>query len=246
MKPSLIISAPAHNNPNQTILRQSLLCFSLPLEVADLSRFRASVAEKAGWEQDLFHNHQSGKSPANGKVINRYPLVQYRLYQGHAAMLGYNEGALAVSRFLADYDGTLYLKGEDLKLPIRDFRQRTWELKASTQSLQYRLKDWIALNQRNYHRWQTAPSDIARKQLLERILTAHLLAFAKAMHWDIDWTLQIEIQEIERTKQTRYRNVSLLAFDIRYTANLCIPANIGLGKSVSEGYGRNQLWRSTS
>ena len=69
--------------------------FDLPLHAKQLAQFRGAVAESAGLENDLFHNHKG-----ENEFHYRYPLIQYKLNKGKACMVGIGEGVDALFTFL--------------------------------------------------------------------------------------------------------------------------------------------------
>ena len=98
------------------------------------------------------------------------------------------------------------------------------------------LSPWIALNESNYLHYKNLNDEDYRKQFLERIFIGNILSALKGMNIHIEFQIKASIQN--------YRSVSIVAHSNRFQAffalidtNISIPAHIGLGKSVSKGFG---------
>ena len=78
-------------------MQQTLLQFpNLKLAQRDGHKLRGYFSHLFGQESDLFHNHHP-----DGKVIYRYPRIQYKVVEGEPMLIGLGEGAqLLVERFL--------------------------------------------------------------------------------------------------------------------------------------------------
>ncbi|MCF6183080.1 MAG: CRISPR-associated endonuclease Cas6 [Bacteroidales bacterium] len=72
---------------------------------------------------------------------------------------------------------------------------------------------------------------------MQDILKANILYFAKGIDWEISKPLELDILSIEHTKAVRLKDQKVIGFDINFRSNVFLPNYIGLGKSVSLGYG---------
>lgn len=186
-----------------------------------------------GHDNDLFHNHQTPQ-----QFHYRYPLIQYKIIEGKAALLGLGEeGVAALHQLAAHNDFRAHCAGwmgegniwqeeysEDLQLmPGLDF--------------QYRLRNYIALNGANIKAWHNHPSLPARAALVERCLTSHILKFASAIRWQLPpHGLQVALSDY-RVGNGKSFDTRFLTFDVLFRTNITLPNHIGLGKSVSHGFG---------
>lgn len=71
-----------------TNLRLLTVAFDAPIHTWELPAFRGAVAEKAGYEHDLFHNHNND----TGGYHYRFLLIQYTQGHGHPMLVCLNEG----------------------------------------------------------------------------------------------------------------------------------------------------------
>jgi len=218
------------------------LTLDLPLRPSGITSFRGIIAELIGWENDLFHNHQDGEAD---KYRHRFPLVQYKIKRGNAAIMGMGQGSVALRSFIDE--AGLHFAG---KFPIQERRDENFRVGMSERPLHYRICDWLPLNQANYERWQelAAMEDLEpRRMELERILTAHILAFAAGIGFEVPRPrgLEITLHQFQQNKITRtYHRQNLESYDARFSANMLLPVGVGIGKSSSIGFGT--LWPDKS
>lgn len=211
-----------------TILQITL---DLPTARHQIRQLRGLVAERAGLQHDLLHNHRDGRKD---QYHYRYPLVQYKVVKGRAVVLGLNAGA-ALLRSLLDTN-TMRLAGD---LPVAGYREEGLALRMTERPRRYALRQWLALNETNYARWQALDSEEAKRAELERILAAHLLAFAEGVGFTVPRPrgLEVRLAEVDAPRRVRCHDGQLLSFDVTFWANMLLPTDVGIGKSASHGFG---------
>jgi hypothetical protein len=82
-----------------------------------------------------------------------------------------------------------------------------------------------------------------RKSLLEGILKGNLLAMLKGLDIWLEGNLTVQITKLSEPYKLRYKGLDLMAFNADFDSNLSIPANVGIGKHVSVGFGTILLQR---
>ncbi len=204
----------------------------IPLRPHRIPQFRAGVIESAGRAQDLFHNHKP-----DGGNEHRPALIQYRVVKGCAAVWGLGEGAAALERWWLSAPDALHFAGHSYPLQAAEVRRENFQLGITNPWKYYRLHDYLALNTENYLRWLNTPQLVARAELLDSILTGHLLGFCETAGWQLPERLEAQVVDIHQRRKTRYHNTDLMAFEITYRCNLLLPEGIALGKAVSHGFG---------
>ena len=242
--------------------------FSLPLRPRDIPAWRGAVAEAAGWEQDLFHNHAPARvgpevpepvaelpqgqpqperrATLKDTYLHRYPLIHYRVSRGQASLWGLNEGAQALRRWLLAQEAPLEMGGRRYSLQIAELQERQYRLEIAGAQRTYRLMDYLALNQENYLAWQQAPNLMVRMQLLEGALTGHILGFCTAVGYHIpDRALEVSLLHLREARPVRLHGVERLAFNLIFRTNLTLPPQLALGKGVSHGFGLLMPTRTT-
>jgi hypothetical protein len=207
--------------------------FDIPLLPHLLPKWRGALAEHAGWEDEHFHNHQGAKS----RVHYRYPSVCYRAQDGKAALWAFEEGVTAIQDMLLRSDGTLRMDGRTHRLRIDEFDIKDYPLSMKDVPQPYFLKNWLALNEDNFKTWDVLPSLTARTAMLEQILASNIIAFAKAIKWQLPQRLEVSLIQIRSTHTVPHKGVPMVAFDVSFSANISLPEGLGLGKAVSHGFG---------
>lgn len=229
-----------NNSPtaaSQYALQTTRVVFDFKLEPREMIVFRAAIANKVGFDHDLFHNHATNHSASEQKLHYRYPLIQYQLDKRRAAILGINEGAEELSRFLTDFDEQIFFKRSFQKIRIQELQNATVLLQALPDPKTYRLQNWIALNSDNLKTWSNTASYAERIIFLEKKLNNHLVAFYNKWDWQRP-EIKATILSMPILKHMVYKRMKCLVFDLVFKANIELPNHIGIGKAVSEGFGR--------
>ena len=211
------------------------LTFRLPIYPRQIPAWRGAFIEMAGWEADLLHNHQNNED-AQG-FIYRYPLVQYRVRNGLASIFALNEGIEAVQQVLFSKKWEVNWRGRPTGLIIDNQPERQSYTLELGPTRRYHIHQYLALNAENYHQWQQCAGLIERARLLERVLRGHLLSCMWGLGWKGTEQVQVQVQEIRRSKPLPYHGQELLAFELIFDTNVDLPPGIAIGKAVSHGFG---------
>ena len=180
------------------------------------------------------------------KYHYRYPLIQYRVQQGKAAIFALNDGVQALQQVLATSDWNVNWNGQKRHLQIEELRTKTHQLEVQKTAEAYKLYDWIALNQENYEEWQNCANLVQRIQLLERLLRNHLMVFCYGMDWKPTQKVEVSIQNIEEMYALDLYDARVLAFTIEFKTNLTLPPYVALRQSSSQGFGKTRpVWKRT-
>ena len=222
------------------------LSFSLDILPREIRKWRGAFIEMAGWQDDVFHNHDNSTAIANGKdspdrrqkkYYYRYPLIQYRVHRGKATIFAVNEGVNKLQQILASTDWELNWYGEKIRLQIEDLRVNETEVKLTEEKKSYKLFNWVALTQENHKKWADCDGIVERMLLLEKMLTNHLIGVCKSLDAKPKEMLQVKLQLLQNYRTVPVHDVQLLAFNVEFDANIDLPEFIGVGKGVSLGYG---------
>lgn len=73
--------------------------------------------------------------------------------------------------------------------------------------------------------------------MLEKILTANILSFAKGIDWHITAPVQVTIQDVKQERDARMKDIKVRTFEVDFYCNVFMPDYLGLGKGVSKGFG---------
>jgi len=212
----------------------------IALRTRDAHKLRGYFGEFFKEHSPLLHNHYD-----DGTLRYAYPLVQYKVLDRIPTLVGLGEGATLLAQ--------LFLRVRELNIDHGDGSGYTFPVLAKHirheqapvgpvgDLLTYRFQTlWMALNQANYREHMDLDDD-GRQQQLQRILRNNILAFLKsadAFRPDMERIL-VKLSTRSVT-HTQFKNQSMLAFTGSFVTNVQLPDGIGLGKSVSRGFGTIQ------
>ncbi|MEM2160315.1 MAG: CRISPR-associated endonuclease Cas6 [Candidatus Nitrosotenuis sp.] len=172
-----------------------------------------------------FHHHSENSY--------HYPLIQYKRIDGKLSIVGIDKFANLVSQNMSDID---HITTESEKIPVNNIAIRNSTFSRFNNTFEYEFySPWIALNETNYEKYkQLGKSD--KKNLLEKILIGNILSMFKGL--GIFITKKVEVNIIKQSSMpiTAHEN-KFVGFRLNFTCNTNLPDFLGLGKSVSKGFG---------
>ncbi len=146
-------------------------------------------------------------------------------------------GVDEIYKYFVKADWTLKVSDRLLSMKIDQLNMHNFSLPILSKKKKYSINDWIALNQDNFRKFQKLEALSRRLEFLEGILKANILSFAKGVDWSVDKTIELEITNLRPEKRLNLKGNKLVGFDIDFSTNIMLPNYIGLGKSVSLGFG---------
>lgn len=181
----------------------------------------------------LLHNHFD-----DGSLIFKYPLVQYKVVENIPMLVGLNEGAeLLTSLFLSikelDIDSYIY------PVNFKNIENKKFDISLGNELNEYRFATlWMGLNQDNHKKYllyKERADENGPEIILKKILIGNILSFYKYT----GYTVMEKIMLIShlKEKQANFKGKQMIAFEGYFTTNAVLPEYIGLGKSVSRGFG---------
>ena len=211
-----------------------LLTVTFDTEIKDfeIPAFRGAVINKVGRDSILFHNHID-----DNKLLYKYPLIQYKTIGRKPAIQCIDVGVDEIHKFFEKSNWDLMISDRLLEMKIHHLDLNQFTMQVWDKLFLYSISNWIALNKQNYETYLTLESLAEKTILLEKILTANILAFAKGIEWTVDKPIIVKIIELNETNGVKLKGQSVLGFNVTFRCNVFIPKFIGLGKSVSLGYG---------
>jgi hypothetical protein len=172
-----------------------------------------------------------------GKLRYRVPVIQYKVLDNQAYIIGLGEGIKALEQIALDMDELIL---ENIRYKVIDRYidydiDSWWGICPGFQHYQF-ITPWLALNKMNYQRYCKA-SYKEKRILLESILKGNLLAASKSMNYNI--TEEIKVRELHLTKidDLFLKGIRLVGFRGNFAVNFHIPTYWGIGKSVARGFG---------
>lgn len=209
--------------------------FDAEIAPSEVPAFRGAVIEKVGIEQEIFHNHNNEEG-GNGYHY-RYPLIQYKALEKRPTILFIGAAVSEAYHLFRQPDWELSFTRRKIRTRLVRSQTQEYEVGLSPTPRPYRLSRWLALNQDNHRRYQSARGLSGQARLLERVLAGHILGFASGVGIRFEQRFELAITEIEQQRIRSFEGVKSLTFDVRFEANVLLPPFIGLGKGVTQGFG---------
>lgn len=203
----------------------------MPISNREIPLFRGAVIHLTKESDELFHDHHGSGFRYS------YPLIQYKIIDGHAAIVAVNEGTKAAKSLLPFMNSKIQLGQRFADLLLSDMVSSDRTVATSNEPHSYMMRRWLPLNQENYSLYNRLEDASQRIKMLERLLTANILSFAKGVGIFMESTIDVRIVDIKEIKQLRYKNIQMLGFNLLFKTNVTLPSYIGLGKGASLGFG---------
>ncbi len=180
----------------------------------------------------LLHNHYD-----DGRMRYGYPLVQYKVIDGTPMLVGLQEGAKLLAELFFQMK-SLDIAGRKYSVMERDISFQNTPVGLGDGLTDYRFASmWMPLNQQNYAEYLQKSAD-ERRAMLGRILTGNMLSFFKGVGLFLPEGIRVMATvRPQDEKRTGFKDNLMTAITGEFTTNAILPDWIGLGKSVSRGYG---------
>ncbi|MGB8215735.1 MAG: CRISPR-associated endonuclease Cas6 [Candidatus Methanoperedens sp.] len=180
-------------------------------------------------EYSLLHQHSADR------LIYRYPLVQYKMIDGAPMVIGINDGAEVLKQVYDKYD-EIKLGEEVYEIVEKGIYVRNQEFGISDKIHSYEFTTpWLALNQENYMKYYGLKSHEDRHEFLRKTLIGNLLSMSKTLDYQVPDTIKCDVDV--KIHKNRLKDVNVMTFIGGFCANFIIPDYLGIGKSVSRGFG---------
>lgn len=218
------------------------LQFDLPLWHRDIPRFRGALAALVKRQDDLFHNHDNDAERERA-YKHRYPLIQYRVQEGYAAVIGFNAGAEALEKLrLSGRFAEFKMNGEHIPLHVlaRDSdRNLPLAVLPEGESMRYRLLHYIPFGAEKYHAYKALPTLMEKLPMLQNLVRNHIVAFAYGVGWTLpaEPLLRVEVEDIDKVTRVLAVGTPMMAFDLHFRVNALLPSGIGIGRKTAFGFG---------
>lgn len=219
------------------ILTSTIRFPEIALTTRDAHKLRGYFGNLFKEHSVLLHNHYS-----SGESVFKYPLVQYKVVDNIPILIGLNEGAELLT--------SLFLKIKELKIEdniytinYKNIENKKVDIGVKTDLYKYKFVTlWMGLNQKNHTPYKILKNENdvnSINELFKSILKGNILSFFKSVNYTE--TERINVLPDFKEKSTKFKNIDMLAFDGEFTVNVMLPDYLGLGKSVSRGFGSIKL-----
>jgi hypothetical protein len=179
----------------------------------------------------LMHQHEG-----EDKYLYRYPMVQYKILDGKSTVLGIGKGAELLNKIHKEVN-VIDMNGHKYEIIEKTIFCGYTFFTHSRESFPYSfLTPWLALNEKNYEKYQRLGSWGKKKELLEKILIGNIISMSKSLGYTVPEPIKANINKLKEV-QTFLKGTPMLGFLGTFSVNFEIPDYWGIGKSVSRGFG---------
>ena len=176
----------------------------------------------------LLHNHYEDN------FIYSYPLIQYKVIQGQASILGIDEGAKLLKEISEDI--TVLKLDKTYAVESKAIYESDFDVNTSNEEYHYRfITPWLALNEKNFQKYNDISSYKESKVFLNKIIIGNILSMSKGLGVIVNRRLHVESRLDPVT--VNYKSVNMKGFAGEFKVKFKIPSFCGLGKGVSQGFG---------
>lgn len=172
-----------------------------------------------------FHHHSENSF--------HYPLVQYKKVNRKLLVLGLNGYSKIVFNKISQLDNLITQDGK-INLFNVDLTTITFEIKEEYTVYRF-VSPWLALNENNYEKFKALEKN-TRKEFLEKILAANVLSALKGLGLRVKFQINAQINKFKPIQTEVHKN-KFVGFYCEFALNVALPKFLGLGKSVSKGFG---------
>ena len=223
-------------NSSQIMTKIISIRYNTPLALDKIPFFRGAIIQQCEGQisEETFkflHNH------TDEGLIYSYPLVQYKLIEGKAGIVLIGEACQVADHLIRPNTISANIDGISHDLLVENASINFIDLEPKAELFNYRIRNWLPLNQANYEKFIHADGVIEQYTLLERILVGNVISMAKGLGISIEDRITCKITLLKNTRTVIFKGIKMLAFDLQFKSNIDFPEQIGLGKGVSRGFG---------
>lgn len=204
----------------------------IKLQTRDAHKLRGHFGNLFKEHSPLLHNHYK-----SGQLRYRYPLVQYKVIDKIPMLVGIEEGAELLTQLFLKIE-EIDVDGEMIPVNTKNIEVKKEKIGYSEELQEYRFKTlWMGLNQKNFSEYQILENQDDKNKLLNRLIIGNILGFYSniKLHLKSEERLFAKVNVFE--KSTKFKGNDMIAFSGSFMVNAFLPNYIGLGKSVSRGFG---------
>ena len=215
--------------------RISMILKILRLTLHSDAPMRGDAAKLRGFFATSFNDYALLHQHVTDRLIYKYPLIQYKMLQGSPLILGINEGADVLKEIYDKFD-EIKLGESRYSIMERGVSVKSEEFGCTEEIHSYRFATpWLALSQDNYRRFQNSSGE-EKRELLRRILVGNILSASKGLGYVAKEHIRLEVGRMQ-DEICLLKGTKVTGIRGEFTATFAIPDLMGLGKSVSRGFG---------
>jgi len=211
--------------------KSTLLLNDVYLKPSQIHKFRGFVGNTFR-DHNLIHNHDE-----KGNPIYRYPLIQFKLIDRTPAIVAITDRAVNIFSEIFMKLDKIIIEGTVIPVFEKNLKLEEVEFGYSDDIFMYEFASlWIGLNQKNYQRYETSIFS-EKNEILKKTLIGNILSMAKYLDCWLGKNQKINIELQVREKLVNLKGKTMIGFSGIFKTNFIIPDGLGIGKSVSRGFG---------
>jgi len=207
--------------------------FTLTLEPANPLQFSVDELRSFFYKKSAEYTRLHKDSTIG--FIHRYPVVQCKQIKSMLMVIGISQGADLLQEISGGEkefrigENTCTISGRD-----QGIRNEAFTISDKIHTYDF-LTPWLALNQQNAKKFYDLKGKPERDAFMQKILTGNLSTLAKSLDYDLHAPLTCESRV--RFKRERIDRENVMVFLGTFKTNLRIPDYLGIGQSVTQGFG---------
>lgn len=204
----------------------------IKLQTRDAHKLRGYFGTLFKEHSPILHNHYE-----DGRFRYKYPSIQYKVIKNTPMLVGVGEGVELLPKLFLKIK-ELNISGKNYPISSKNIEVKNEVTGYSNQLHGYSFATlWMALNQKNYPKYQSLKTKTEKEDMLNSILVGHILSFFRNTNIELDENERLMVKVNLREKSTLFKENKMVAFTGSFIVNAKLPTEIGLGKSVSRGFG---------
>jgi len=198
------------------------------VERRDIPKIRGYIAGNNPHIIEL-HNHLG-----DDKFNYGYPTVQYKSIDGEPYIIALGDSSKKLLEAVYDLR-SIDIGNREIVTKEKVFFVEKEEFGTAKDLITYKfLSPWMALNQENYRVYMESEQQ-GKNSILKKILIGNVLSVSKMMNYIVEEEIKVFIKL--NPLKVNFKNNEMLAFSGEFLINFKIPDFLGIGKSVSRGFG---------
>lgn len=212
-----------------------MILHTFTLTLGSTRPIHGSAHQLRGFFATKFNEYAELHQHSADKFIYRYPVVQYKMIDNVPTVIGINEGAEVLKQIFDEYQ-EIRLGTDTYQIVERGISLKDEEFGISEKIRSYEfVTPWLALNQENYRKYYALKDTPERDEFVRRILIGNLISMSKSLGYEVPGQIKCDAQV--HFRKDRLKDVNVMTFTGKFMANFQIPDLLGIGKSVSRGFG---------
>ena len=204
----------------------------IKLQTRDAHKLRGYFGNLFKEHSPILHNHYK-----DGRLRYKYPSIQYKVINNVPTLVGIGEGAQLLPKLFLKIN-ELDISGKKYSIGSKNIEMQQEDSGYCTQLYEYKFATlWMALNQKNYSKYHGLKSETEKHEMLDAILVGHILSFFRNTGIELSPSERLFAKTNLLEKSTLFKENKMVAFSGTFIVNAKLPGEIGLGKSVSRGFG---------